>query len=165
MSDILQDSTVVQRSVPVHGSTQLGLRSHPPGSIKHEAPTTTFSFIKSNKPVYSTVSIRLLSSFHRNEAMEGPIVSHIRNPYPTISGGIRDFHGRLYPVLGRSHGGFPDCGCLDPLHISVLELKAVILGHHVMIATDNTIVPYINKQCGTHSHSLLRQVVDLFLWL
>ena len=92
MSDILQDSTVVQRSVPVHGSTQLGLRSHPPGSITHEAPTTTFSFIKSDKPVYSTLSIRLLSSFHRNEAMTGPIVSHIRNPYPTISGGIHDFH-------------------------------------------------------------------------
>ena len=35
-----------------------------------------------------------------------------------------------------------------------------------MIATDNTtVVAYINKQVGTHSHTLLRLVVDLFLWL
>ena len=34
-----------------------------------------------------------------------------------------------------------------------------------MIATDNTtVVAYINKQGGTHSHLLLRLVVDLFLW-
>ena len=50
------------------------------------------------------------------------------------------------------------------LHINVLELKTVILafqhrasvlqGHHVMIATDNTtVVAYINKQGGTHSHT------------
>ena len=65
------------------------------------------------------------------------------------------------------------------LHINSLELKAVILalshlgsvlwGHQVMIATDNTrptvVVSYINKQGGTHSHSLLRLVVVLFLWL
>ena len=62
------------------------------------------------------------------------------------------------------------------LHINVLELRAVILalhhwatvlqGRHVLIATDNTtVVAYINKQGGTHSHPLLRLVVDLFLWL
>ena len=34
-----------------------------------------------------------------------------------------------------------------------------------MIATDNTtVVAYINKQGGSHSHSLLCLVVDLFLW-
>ena len=65
-----------------------------------------------------------------------------------------------------------ECG----LHINVLELKAVIFalhhwaailqGHHVLITTDNTtVVAYINKQGGTHSHRLLRLVVDLFLWL
>ena len=62
------------------------------------------------------------------------------------------------------------------LHINVLELRAVILGlhhwatvlegRHVLIATDNTtVVAYINKQGLTHSHLLLRLVVDLFLWL
>ena len=60
------------------------------------------------------------------------------------------------------------------LYINVLEIKAVILasqhwvavlqGHHVLIATDtNTVVAYINKQGGTHSHALLRLVVDLLL--
>ena len=59
------------------------------------------------------------------------------------------------------------------LHINVLELRAVIFSlhhwvtilqsHHVLIATDNTtVVAYINKQGWTHSHLLLRLVVDLF---
>ena len=62
------------------------------------------------------------------------------------------------------------------LHINCLELKAVtcalqhwaplLQGHQVMIATDNsTVVSYINKQGGTHSASLLRLTVELFLWL
>ena len=98
--------------------------------------------------------------------MAGPIVSHVRNPYPTFPGGVHNFHKHLYPGMGRPHGGFPDSGCLDPfckLHINVLELQAVILalqhsvavlqGQHVIIATDNaTVVAYINKQGGTHSH-------------
>ena len=57
------------------------------------------------------------------------------------------------------------------LHINVLELMAVILalsywaavlqGHPVLIATDNTtVVAYINKQGGTHSHFLLWLVVS-----
>ena len=55
-------------------------------------------------------------------------------------------------------------------HITViLALKhwiAVLQGHHVMIATENTtVVAYINKQGGTHFHALFRLVVDLFLWL
>ena len=42
----------------------------------------------------------------------------------------------------------------------------VLQGHHVLITTDNTtVIAYINKQGGTHSHLLLRLVVDLFLWL
>ena len=79
----------------------------------------------------------------------------------------------------RPHGGFPDFGCLETehrLHINVLELKAAMLalqhwvaalqGHQVMITTDNTtVIAYINKQGGTHSHALLRLVVDLILWL
>ena len=74
-------------------------------------------------------------------------------------------------------GDSPNSGVWTPSeHINVLELKAVILalqhwvsvsqGHHVMIDTDNTtVVAYINKQGETHSHTLLRLVVDLFLWL
>ena len=32
-------------------------------------------------------------------------------------GGLHNFHRRLYPGLGRSHGGFPDFGCLDLLRL------------------------------------------------
>ena len=42
----------------------------------------------------------------------------------------------------------------------------MLRGHQVLIATENTrVVSYINKQGGTHSLALLRQVVDLFMWL
>ena len=62
------------------------------------------------------------------------------------------------------------------LHINCLEFKAVtfalqhwaplLQGRQVMIATDNsTVVSYIYKQGGTHSPTLLRLTVDLFLWL
>ena len=77
----------------------------------------------------------------------------------------------------RPNGGFPDFGFWTrsdrKLHFKILELKAVNLplhqwvsGHQLMITTDNTIVvAYINKQGGTHSHTLLHLVVNLFLWL
>ena len=42
------------KSVQIHGITQLGLRSHPTGSPVFEAPLTTFSFIRPDKPVYTT---------------------------------------------------------------------------------------------------------------
>ena len=131
MPTILPDSSVVQRSVPVHEITQLGLRSQTAESVTHEAPTTTFSFIRSDKPVYITVSIRPFSPCHPTEVMAGPIISHIRNPYPAIPGRIYDFHGCLYPVLGRHMGDSQIAGFWTrserQLHINVLELKAVIL--------------------------------------
>ena len=43
-----------------------------------------------------------------------PIVSHIRNPYLTFLGGVHHFHRRLDEGPGRPHGGFSDCGCMDP---------------------------------------------------
>ena len=46
--------------------------------------------------------------------MAEPIVSQIRNPYLTFPGGVHHFHRRLDPGLGRQHGGFSDCGCMDP---------------------------------------------------
>ena len=159
--NILPENLVVQRSVPIHGITQLGLRSHPTGS-------STLSFIGSDKPVFKTASFR---PCYPTQAVAGPIVSHIRNPYLTFPGGVHHFHRRLDPGWGRPHGDSQ-----IELHIDVLELWAVILalhhwatllrGHHVLIATDNTtVVAYINKQGGTHSNLLLQLVVDLFLWL
>ena len=113
--NILSDSFVVQRSVPVHEITQLGLRSHITGMITHEAPTMTLLFTRSDRPVYSSVSIRPFSPCHSTQAVAGPIISHIRNPYLAFPGRFHHFHGCLYPRLGCSHGGFPDFGCLDLL--------------------------------------------------
>ena len=164
--NILPDSSVIQRSVPVHGITQLGLRSHPTGSTTHEAHTTTFSFLRADKPVYTTMSVRPFSPCQPTQAMAGPIVSHIRNSYPAFPGRIHDFH--LYPGLGCPQGGFPDFGCLDPFRTQAPHQCAAAQGNNiVMIATDNTtVVAYINKHGGlTHSHALLQLVVDLFLWL
>ena len=168
--NILPENLVVQRSVPIHGITQLVLRSHPTGS-------STLSFIRSDKPVFNTPAFR---PCYTTQAVAGPIVSHIRNPYLIFPGGVHHFHRRLDPGRGRPHGDSQIVGVWTrsehELHINVLELRAAILalhhwatvlqGRHVLIATDNTtVVAYINKQGGTHSNLLLRLVVDLFLWL
>ena len=125
--NILLNSYVVQRSVPVHGITQLGLWSHPTGSTKHEALTMTLSIVRSDKPVYTMVSIRPFSTCHRTQAMAGPIISHM-SEIP-----IWPFQAQftIFTDASTPHGGFPDFGCLDlserKLHINVLELKAIIL--------------------------------------
>ena len=50
--------------------------------------------------------------------------------------------------------------------LALYHWATVLQGRHVLIATDKTtVVAYINKQGGTHSHLLLRLVVDLFLWI
>ena len=115
--NILPEHSVVFRSVPIHGITQLGLRSHPTGSPVFEAPSMTFSFVRPDKPVYTAMSVRPFSSCHLTRATAGLIFSDVRNPYPTFPGRVHDFHGRLYPGLGRSHEGFPDCRCLDPFRM------------------------------------------------
>ena len=45
---------------------------------------------------------------------QDPCFYYLRNPDPPISCGSHNFYGRLYPGVGRLHGGFPDIGCLDP---------------------------------------------------
>ena len=56
----------------------------------------------------------VLANLHCTSAMAGPTFSYLRNPYPHVSGGPHDFYGRLHARVGRSHGGFPDFGYLDP---------------------------------------------------
>ena len=55
MRDILSISTLISTSVPVHGLTQLGFRSHPSGSSVPEAITAPLSIFRSDKSVYRTV--------------------------------------------------------------------------------------------------------------
>ena len=77
--------------------------------------TSTMTFTHSLGLVYTTMWIIPFSPCHPTQAMAVPIVSYARKPYLTFPGGVHDFHGHFYPVLGRPHEGFPDCGCLDPL--------------------------------------------------
>ena len=58
MPSILLPSTDLFSSVPAYGVTQLGLGSYPSGSFVLETPSTSFSLIRSDKPVYATASIR-----------------------------------------------------------------------------------------------------------
>ena len=115
MPNILPENLVVQRSVPIYGITQLGLRSHPTRSSTLEA-LTTLSFItcRSDKLFFNTPAFRPCSPCYPTQAVAEPIVSHIRNPYLTFPGGVHHFHRRLDPGLGRPHGGFSDCWCMDP---------------------------------------------------
>ena len=111
---ILPPSTNLFSSVPASGFTQLGLRSYPSGSFVPETTSTSFSLIRSDRPVYATASIRSTGPCQPSTALAGPTFSYLRNPYPHISGGIHDFYGRLHSGVGRSHWGFPDFGYLDP---------------------------------------------------
>ena len=178
--NILPSSSVSSLSIPIYGLTQLGLRSYPSGSFVPETITTSFSFFRSDRPVYATMSVRSVGPCQPTSAMAGPVFSYLRNPYPCFSGGIYDLHGR--PTQGwGAHMGIPKFrvpGLLwtASFHINCLELKAVVAalhhwvsvlqGHQDMIATDNsTVVSYINKQGGTRSHTLLRLVLELLMWL
>ena len=114
---ILPPSTNLFSSVPAYGVTQLGLRTYPPGSFVPETSSTLFSLIRSDRPVYATASIRPTGPCQPTSAMAGPTFSYLRNPYPHVSGGPHDFYGRLHAGVGRSHGGFPDFGYLDPCRL------------------------------------------------
>ena len=172
---ILPQGTKLYPSVPGYGFTQLGLGSYPSGSFVPETPSTSFSFIRSDRPVYATASFRPLGPCQLTSAMAGPTFSYLRNPDPHFSGGPYDFYGRLHSWEASKISGTWTLS--DPkLHINCLEFKAVtfalqhwaplLQGHQVMIATENaTVVSYINKQGGTRSLTLLRLTVDLFLWL
>ena len=79
-----------------------------------ETSSTSFSFVRSDKPVYATAPIRPCGPCQPTAAMAGPTFSYLRNPDPPLSGGLHNLHGRLQSGLGRSHGRFQDFGFLDP---------------------------------------------------
>ena len=114
---MLPGNFVEQGGIPIHGITQLGLRSHPTGSSTLEAPTTTFSCSRSDKPVLSTAvqtpqSLLPYSGIGRTCECH---LSFLTSGIPIgLPGGVHHFHRRLDPGLGRPLGGFPDCRCMDP---------------------------------------------------
>ena len=130
-ANILPENFVIHISVPIHEITKLGLRSHPTGSSTFEAPTTTFSIIRPDKPIYTIVSIRHFSPCHPTKAVAGPIVSHVRNPYPIFPSGLRIFTKASTQSFGSRMEDSQIAGVWahseHELHINVLELKAVIL--------------------------------------
>ena len=56
-SSILPPSTNLFSSVTAYGVTQLGLRSYPSGSFVPETSSTSFSLIRSDRPVYATAKL------------------------------------------------------------------------------------------------------------
>ena len=105
MPSILPPSTDLFSSVPAYHS--IGLQVYPSGSFVPETSSTSFSLIRSDRPVYAT------DPCQPSTALAGPMFSYLRNAYPHISGGLHNFYGRLHAGVGRSHGGFPDFGYLD----------------------------------------------------
>ena len=179
---ILPQGTKLHSSVPASGITQLGLRSYPSGSFVPETSSTSFSFVRSDKPVYATASIRPVGP------CQPTVLRRWLDPRFLTSGiPIRPFQADFTIFTDASSQGWGahmgDSKILGTwtltdrkLHINFLEFKAVTLalqhwapllqGRQVMVATDNaTVVSYINKQGGTRFPTLLRLTVDLFLWL
>ena len=111
---ILPQGTRLFSSVPSYGFTQLGLGSYPSGSFVPETPSTSFSCVRSDKPVYATAQIRPCGPCQPTAALAGPTFSYLRNPDPPLSGGLHNLHGRLQSGLGRSHGRFQGFRFLDP---------------------------------------------------
>ena len=154
----------------------------PQNSSTPEAITTTLSFSRSDKPVYTTVSIRPISPCQPTQTLAGPVFSHLCNPQSPFQAEFMDASMHHW---GARMGGCQISGTWThsdhKLHINGLELKALFLafhhwatvlqGHQVMKAMDNTtVVSYIHKQGGneqgeTHSLTLFPPVVDQVLWL
>ena len=176
----LPPCTNLYSSVPAYGVTQLGLRSYPSGSFVPETPSTSFSLVRSDRPVYVTVSIgpagpsNLLRHWQDLRFLTSGI------PVRTFQADFTIFTDASTQWSGTHMGDSQISGTWTrtdrKLHIICLDLKAVfcalqhwspvLQGHQVMNATDNsTVVSYINKQGGTHSPTLLRLTVELLLWL
>ena len=180
MPSILPPCTNLYSSVPAYGVTQLGFRSYPSGSFVPETPPTSFSLVRSDRPVYATALIRPSGPCQPSAALAGLTFSYLRNPNPHVTGGFHDFYGRLHAGVRRSHGGFPDFGYLDPYRpqaphqlfgVQGGSLCPTALGSNApgppgYDRYDNsTVVSCINKQGGTHSPTLLCLTVELLLWL
>ena len=143
----------------------------PLGSFTSESTAMTLSFFRSDKPVYTTASVRPISPCQPTPAQQDP--SFLTSEIP-----IRPFQADIMIFTDAfTQWGISRYSPYSPqAKYKLFGTKVLILalhhwisvhhGHQVMISTDNTtVVSYNKKQGGTHSHSLLCLVVDLFMWL
>ena len=101
--------SVISKSGSIYGLSQLGLRSYPSGTFTPE----TMSLLRSDKPVYTTTSVRPAGPWQPTSAVAGPIFSN-RYLHPTFTHGFHNFFGRFYARVGRPYGGFPNLRHLSP---------------------------------------------------
>ena len=68
-------------------------------------------------------------------------------------------------LIGAQGGNFGPV--MDIVILALHHWVSILWGHQPIdnTAHNTTVVAYINQQGGTHSHTLLCLVVDLFLWL
>ena len=116
MPNILPENLVVQRSVPIYGITQLGLRSHPTGSSTLEA-LTTLSFIRSDKPFFNTPAFRPCSSCYPTQAVAEPIVSHHQESLSDLSRRSSPFSQTTRPRAGAPTSGILRLRVVDPFQM------------------------------------------------
>ena len=131
VQDVLPKSFVVNRSVPVHGITQLFFRSHPSESFTHETVAMAFSILRSDKPVYTTAPFSpctLLRKWQDLSFLTSGIPIRPFQPEFTI------FMDASTQVWGAHMGDSQLLGIWTrsdrKLHINTLKLKAVILAFH-----------------------------------
>ena len=81
----------------------MGLRSYPSGSFEPETSSTSFSLMRSDRPVYATASIRPSGPCQPSTAMAGPTFSYLRNPYPHLA----TFDSQSFPLVRGSEHNSP----------------------------------------------------------
>ena len=94
----ISSRSVISTCITVHDFSQLGLRSHPTGSSTSEATARTISFFRSDKPVYTTASVKPIGRCQ-------PTLSYLGNSHPTFPGRLYNIFGRLCTEMGRQPMG------------------------------------------------------------
>ena len=112
---ILPPCTSLCSSVPAYGVTHWASGLIPLGGLYLRPLQRHFhSLGLTDRFTQPRQSDPLLVGANLLRRWQDPRFSYLRNPSPHVPGGVQDFYGRLHAGVGRSHGGFPDFGYLDP---------------------------------------------------
>ena len=138
-------------SVPAYGITQLGLRFIPLGHL-YLRPLQRHFYSLGLTDRFTPPRRSAHWSLPTFYGTGRTYVFLLRNPYPHVSGGLHDFCRRLHAGVGRSHGGFPDFGYLEPYRPQA--------PYQLSGAQGSSLCP---KALG--SNAMLCLTVELLLWL